>query len=429
MIRVSFAGTSLLGAMAVLSLLLSCSSILLLNFIKFLKRSMNRCVSLVCFVLLVLCLGGYLYLSAVYSQDQINAARESLMDRGVRGLTVQTPLSALRGRLGAFSNIAKVLGHVYQTSNVRCYELTERDRIARFLMSALALQGSWIEAMRYTYMSYEIPNSAGLWGDCGCEAQPSTSSLCSFVDSAGFAHTYEGANFSRPVGNPVPQAGTEHELYTKYIRSLTSANSSGVWHKPYFYNDTLNIEKRELITFTLPLAFGLDGKCILAASVDFTVQFVNTLLKTNAFPESDVVVVDLRDNGTFVASKNQDFAEGVFEPTKTPSASINRFVGDVIAWNGKGLLYMNDTRFVASGYEYNVVSVMENWALYERTLQSHFFVFRDKQQVSFGDMYETNQMVVLLSLAAFMLLLIFLSCFNGFCGRNRKVLDDYPLNS
>lgn len=395
---------------------------------------MSRCIGFVTFVLIFVAVGAYVYLSASYAQDRVNDARSEIMNHGVRGHTILTAATALEEKFLSFVGIADTLKRTYEYEGLQCHSAAEKGTPSALLSTAVALQTIWKGALRYSYISYEIPGTGGLWSDCGCTTVvPSSSGVtCFYVSAQGTLYRFEGANMTHLVDTPTPNSGTQSTSYVQEMKKLTVSSYRGVWLRPYMFtpSNPPGATPQQLVTFTLPIQYGPDGHCTAAAAVDFSLEFVGDVIAAaRSIQAAELVLLDTRGNGSFVASSNASHNKNaaIYDPTHTPFEWVNLYTDEV--FRALGNTFSKAAQFVSSGYEYSSTIIMTNWALYERIPQSYFFSFVPKEKVSFVDLFATYQVIALLSTVVVMVFAALAMCMNTCSKGETRTAMDYPLNT
>jgi hypothetical protein len=259
----------------------------------------------------------------------------------------------------AYAAAARAYGNEYLVDGNNCYNYgSVPSGTTEFIQLTASLQQILGSAVVYTYMSYAIPSSAGLWGDCGCEIQQAGAPVtCYYVDTAGMYYRFNGTNIHDAIGTPTPFNGAS-QLYIQNIMNMTAQNGHGVWQQPAVYTDMATNMTFTILTYTIPLVFDpTTHKCILATSIDVRVaspDIAALLMSTlGNSVTSDVVLIDTRGyNATFLGSNipTATFA-GLYAPDMTPNLEINQISMAVkaamsdspmawgLSWSQGGLLY------------------------------------------------------------------------------------------
>jgi len=265
---------------------------------------------------------------------------------------------------------AKTLAEAYRSEGVVC--TNPDDKLKKFLQATKAMQMAYGSAIKYAYMSYNIPGG-NKWGDCGCEHMTSAVD-CYYTDSSATLRAFVGADLGHPIPtNDFPV--NETNQYLQAIAAMTSANAAGIWQAPDAYLDPQTGQTFQLITFSYPLKFDpATGKCILAASIDVSFGFMQSLLGMfQANPSSEILFADVRGAGGFIASSQLSATESaalagaIHDLTHIPVARIANLVheGDeLVAAANPGMVAGAAT---SHGFTYQKKLVLGNWMLYQRT--------------------------------------------------------------
>ena len=264
----------------------------------------------------------------------------------------------ISSHLSFFAKTTQTLGNVYRHSGKTCYEEAQQKINSNYLREVVSMQETYRESVIYMYLSYQIPGTT-MWGDCGCQYNISNNGIvqCYYTDAAGTSHSFYGADWDKEVRPPQPNDSTESYEYTQIIANMTKQDTAGVWHVPGLWN--VGTGMWQVITYSFPIEFNANGKCISAISFDVNASFFADVMFPQKYEGGEALLVDSRGNLTFVASSDQQAWHDVYPVLKTPSDRINDFAA--VALNN-----LDKYRFVQDGMYYRRTTVANVYHLFYR---------------------------------------------------------------
>lgn len=159
-----------------------------------------------------------------------------------------------------------------------------------------------------------------LWGACGCSFQATATTTATTAAATCFYTGTDGVqtSFGGPVRSAAPSgsvtdapfAGTRRGRFVQeeILAAGASATSLGFWTRPYNIADVPEATVM-VISYVLPFAFDASGNVTAAAVFDLRMDWLAGFLTEHTRAgTTGVILLDHRDNGTFMASRSANAA-------------------------------------------------------------------------------------------------------------------------
>jgi hypothetical protein len=222
------------------------------------------------------------------------------------------------------------------------------------------------------------------WHECGCDLVEG----CFFVDGALRRTTFDPATGAVRLVQRATDLSQQD--YVEGIRSLTAADSDGVWSEPREYTEQYSVGddgaaggnatapppvSELLLQFAVPFAFDpRTGACVGAASIDVSSEYIASVLAEAG--NATFFFVD-RLGPTLLGESSPVAANRVVRRKFNPLASdlapyasrnVRRYMPLFRAWLGgstEAVLPVNDSRTVVDGVSLAIRRVDARWLLFE----------------------------------------------------------------
>ena len=246
-------------------------------------------------VLLAGTLGGIIAAFSITGQSAVNRA----VDESVKNNLLHLESSVL-GYLGPIPSVAGRLVAFRAAYGLSCAPMgeanaTDEDRGALFTEMGLgARMFGYID-----YLYFVELMSSGHYADCSAIVSDEGALSTQYMTPEGEAVFHDCPAFPCRTGPSAPYTGNEsldidEEAYVIAITAVTDAQPEGTWLEPTAYYEVSLDAVILSATFTIPFAFGTDGRATGAVAVDVSLNwFRGALMELRNTPSTLITVIDV----------------------------------------------------------------------------------------------------------------------------------------